>query len=192
MAGSRTEKIGTIFKRVQGLLRSGALKEADKPIWYDVYEAFPPKIPPAYERIVPQRTVPKILYPEDIIRVQFYKTYGNPDVADLQNERIKTTCQRFVEQYLQLMKTDIPKENLFAATASALKEQGIRLRTAEELSQPESSSETKAAPVTAPASNAPLSAPSVVSIFGEKTVRSGQEEEQDFIVEEDEDKPPKL
>ena len=25
---------------------------------------------------------------------QFYKTYGNPDVIDLTNEKVKTTCQR--------------------------------------------------------------------------------------------------
>lgn len=55
--------------RLQGLLRSEALKDVDKPVWYEVYEAFPPKVPPVYERPLPQREVPKILYPEDVIRV---------------------------------------------------------------------------------------------------------------------------
>ena len=26
---------------------------------------------------------------------QFYKTYGNPDVVDLTNERVQTTCQKY-------------------------------------------------------------------------------------------------
>ncbi|KAG8041212.1 hypothetical protein G9C98_002200 [Cotesia typhae] len=50
MAQSRLERIGTIFTRVQSLLKSGAVKWEDKPIWYDVYEAFPPKNEPRYDR----------------------------------------------------------------------------------------------------------------------------------------------
>ena len=34
---------------------------------------------------------------------------------------------------MELLQTDTPRENLFEATASALKEQGIRLRTSEEV-----------------------------------------------------------
>jgi small subunit ribosomal protein S23 len=39
----RTNKEVLLIHRVRGLLRSGALKEEDKPVWYDVYTAFPPK-----------------------------------------------------------------------------------------------------------------------------------------------------
>ena len=54
--------------RVQGLLRSGALKEADKPIWYDVYAAFPPKFEPKFDRFVADHEPVNILYKEDAIR----------------------------------------------------------------------------------------------------------------------------
>ena len=60
-------KYPLIFCRVQGLIRAGALKETERPLWYDVYRAFPPKTPPkvALERIVPPR---KILYLDDLVR----------------------------------------------------------------------------------------------------------------------------
>lgn len=60
--------------RVRDLMRSGVLKKADKPIWYDVYEAFPPKREPLYVKqhsrvfTSKQDTVPEIFYREDEIR----------------------------------------------------------------------------------------------------------------------------
>ena len=44
------------------------MREADKPVWYDVYAAFPPKIEPKYDRFVVDKTPINILYTEDIIR----------------------------------------------------------------------------------------------------------------------------
>lgn len=46
-------------------MRAGALKYEDKPIWYEVYEAFPPKNIPA---TASNDLLPNILYPEDAIR----------------------------------------------------------------------------------------------------------------------------
>jgi len=69
MASNRLERIGTIFTRVQGLLRSGAMKSQEKPIWYEVYEAFPPAYQPMYGRKAPTDvSIRKILYTEDMIR----------------------------------------------------------------------------------------------------------------------------
>lgn len=86
MAQSRLEKIGTIFTRyvhvmyilkimltsgffrVQGLLRGGAMKTEDKPIWYDVYAAFPPKLEPRFDRPAPNIPVRNIFYAEDVVR----------------------------------------------------------------------------------------------------------------------------
>jgi len=82
MAGSRLESIGTIFSRTTGLLKSGAMKYKDRPIWYDVYRVFPPKYEPYCER-VPAKTVeevPQIFYKEDKVRALFFKRFGpNPD-----------------------------------------------------------------------------------------------------------------
>ncbi len=83
MAQTRLEKIGTIYSRMSGLLKSGAMKPEHKPIWFEVYEAFPPKYEPRSDRhqlpygeggnveaMGPPR---KIFYKEDLIRAQFYK-----------------------------------------------------------------------------------------------------------------------
>lgn len=62
------------MKRVRDLMRAGVIKQEEKPIWFDVYAAFPPKREPLYEKPVrPLKkraadTVPEILYKEDEIR----------------------------------------------------------------------------------------------------------------------------
>jgi len=56
------------FCRLKGLLRSGALKEEDKPMWYDIYEAFPPHYEPSFDRLAPDILIRNVLYPEDTIR----------------------------------------------------------------------------------------------------------------------------
>ncbi len=51
-----------------GLLRSGAVKPENKPLWYDVYAAFPPKTEPTLVRAEPTTETVNILYIEDLIR----------------------------------------------------------------------------------------------------------------------------
>ncbi|XP_023238082.1 28S ribosomal protein S23, mitochondrial-like isoform X2 [Centruroides sculpturatus] len=82
MAGSRLEKLGTIFSRMTGLLRSGALKKEDKPTWYDIYKAFPPLIEPIFKREVSEKEITQIFYPEDVYRAKFYRKYGS-DIIDM-------------------------------------------------------------------------------------------------------------
>lgn len=58
--------------RVRDLLHSGVITQSEKPIWYDVYAAFPPKREPlhvkptAFAKTV--QPVPEIFYPEDEVR----------------------------------------------------------------------------------------------------------------------------
>ena len=64
MAQSRLEKVGTIYSRVSGLLKSGAIKGEHRPLWCQIYEAFPPKYEPRWDRQPECDTVRKILYQE--------------------------------------------------------------------------------------------------------------------------------
>ncbi|KAK3781680.1 hypothetical protein RRG08_043590 [Elysia crispata] len=128
MAGSRRDKLGSIFSRLTGLLRSGAIKEEDRPIWYDVVKAFPPRPKPP-----PKQNIPNILYPEDFVRVHFYNTYTDPGATKLADGKIKSVQQRFVDQYLELHeKKSVPTEHLFEETVRILKEGGVKLITHEE------------------------------------------------------------
>nr|XP_022908683.1 probable 28S ribosomal protein S23, mitochondrial [Onthophagus taurus] len=68
MANSRLEKIGTIYTRAKGLIDSGARNWVDRPLWFDVYEAFPPKEEPRFDKKVPKCELKKIFYQEDEIR----------------------------------------------------------------------------------------------------------------------------
>ncbi|CAH8827310.1 unnamed protein product [Trichobilharzia szidati] len=65
MLGSRREKFASIFNRVKGMIEKGALAHEDRPLWYDVYKAFPPRVDPTYDRQCPTNAVRNILYPED-------------------------------------------------------------------------------------------------------------------------------
>ncbi|XP_053131583.1 28S ribosomal protein S23, mitochondrial isoform X2 [Hemicordylus capensis] len=135
MSGSRLEKLGSVFTRTRDLLRSGAMPESKKPIWYDVYAAFPPLREPLYQDPRPrygkvQDVVPPILYPEDAIRAKFYAAYGNgPRAFQLSRSNFKSACQRFVEKYTELQKQgEVDDEKLFEETGRALLAEGIILR----------------------------------------------------------------
>ncbi|KAM7139669.1 small ribosomal subunit protein mS23 [Macrochelys suwanniensis] len=135
MAGSRLEKLGTVFTRTRDLLRSRVLAEARKPVWFDVYAAFPPLREPSY-REPRQRygkvkdIIPPLLYQEDEIRATFYEAYGNgPKAFELSQLNFKSTCQRFVEKFNELQKEGkIEPEKLFEETGKQLLEEGIILQ----------------------------------------------------------------
>ncbi|KAK8746619.1 hypothetical protein OTU49_017108 [Cherax quadricarinatus] len=129
MAGNRLEKIGTIFTRATGLLKSGAMKPQDKPLWYNVYEAFPPKYEPCFDRPAPEVKIRKIFYPEDVIRAKFYKRYGSYGTAQLSDQKPRpTVCQLFVKEYEHLQaKGSVPEDQLMQEAALALEAQGIYL-----------------------------------------------------------------
>ncbi|XP_041097340.1 28S ribosomal protein S23, mitochondrial isoform X2 [Polyodon spathula] len=146
MAGSRLEKFGTVFTsscisslslcyRVRDLMRAGVVKDADRPIWYDVYAAFPPKKEPVYQKPITRfgkvvDKVPEILYKEDTVRAKFYEVYGNgPRAFDLTKVNFVSTSQRFIEKHLELEKAgDLDEEKLFEETAKALLAEGVILR----------------------------------------------------------------
>ncbi|XP_034384991.1 28S ribosomal protein S23, mitochondrial [Cyclopterus lumpus] len=136
MAGSRLERFGTVFTRVRDLMRAGVIKPSEKPIWYDVYEAFPPKRDPLYVKphtrpcTKKQEAVPEIFYREDEVRAKFYVQYGTgPRPLDLSRTKFVSTCQRFVDKYTELRSYNVLEEPaLFEETGKALLTEGIVLR----------------------------------------------------------------
>ncbi|XP_062968451.1 small ribosomal subunit protein mS23 isoform X1 [Cynocephalus volans] len=133
MAGSRVETVGSVFSRTRNLIRAGVLKE--KPLWYDVYNAFPPLKEPVFRRPrlrygKAKASIQDILYYEDRIRAKFYSAYGSGQKAfDLFNPNFKSTCQRFVEKYIELQKLgETDEEKLFVETGKALLAEGVILR----------------------------------------------------------------
>ncbi|XP_037960128.1 probable 28S ribosomal protein S23, mitochondrial [Teleopsis dalmanni] len=101
MAQSRLEKVGTIFTRVQGLLRAGAMKPMDKPLWYDVYETFPPKLEPRFDRPAPDMKIRDIFYEEDIVRAKYHKSVKQVEMVGLNNKKESST-QQFIQIYNDL------------------------------------------------------------------------------------------
>lgn len=155
MAQTRAHKIGTVYSRVRNLLEKKALKDTFKPVWYDIYEAFPPKYEPRYDRHLIPKIVggtnsakmpdpPKILYKEDVIRAKYYKAFlpshreesssfgggmARSEVFDLTAISTRTLSQVFIEKYEKLQSEGlISKNELFLATTEALEKDGINLR----------------------------------------------------------------
>lgn len=54
--------------RATALIDSGAQAWEERPVWYDIYEAFPPKDEPRFDRPIPNMKLKKIFYEEDKIR----------------------------------------------------------------------------------------------------------------------------
>lgn len=54
--------------RINSLLRGEAIKQEDMPLWCAVYEAFPPKYEPRFDRQLPSKPVRPIFYEEDLVR----------------------------------------------------------------------------------------------------------------------------
>ena len=155
MAQSRTPRIGTIYSRTKALLDKKGISEQRKPLWYDIYEAFPPKYEPRHDRhlvtfAIPGANVaqmpppPKILYEEDQIRAKYYKAFMpsdrktiKPSMASsevfnlLETEDLgkKTYSQIFVDKYNELKNQGkYSNEELFTATLDNLEVNGINLR----------------------------------------------------------------
>ncbi|XP_055534016.1 probable 28S ribosomal protein S23, mitochondrial [Wyeomyia smithii] len=102
MAHSRLEKIGTILTRTQGLLRSGAMKWDDRPLWYDVVVAFPPKEEPRYDRPAPNVPLRSIFYAEDKIRAIYHHNSRPKYTVNLADQHSKTATQLFIDIYKNL------------------------------------------------------------------------------------------
>ena len=127
MAQSRLEKIGTIYSRVTGLIKSKAISSEQIPLWYPIYEAFPPKYEPRFDRQAEVKTIRKILYEEDVVRAKYFKTYGNWEVVNLFTNE-KSTAQTFVDKYMELSNSrEFSDNELWDRTVSALELEGIRL-----------------------------------------------------------------
>jgi len=126
MAGSRLDRIGTIFSRTTGLLKAGAIKYQDRPLWYDVYRVFPPKYEPHIDRVPQKKEINEILYREDKYRALYFKKFGlNPGgVPRVVGDRnFQDHSQSFVKICLELEKTnsDWDKDKIFESAVEKYK-----------------------------------------------------------------------
>uniref|UniRef100_A0A0V0GBW3 Small ribosomal subunit protein mS23 n=1 Tax=Triatoma dimidiata TaxID=72491 RepID=A0A0V0GBW3_TRIDM len=104
MAHSRLEKIGTIYTRITGLIKSGAMKLEERPLWYEVYQAYPPQQEPRFDRPVVETTIKPIFYPEDVVRAKFYKKMNYLPSVNLCNRKDHTLSQKCINLCLQIQK----------------------------------------------------------------------------------------
>jgi len=113
MAQSRLEKIGTIYTRVASLLKGKGIREEDSPLWLAVYEAFPPKYEPKYDRCLPKKPIKAIFYEEDLIRARFYKDQSFIPATNLANENVKSATQNFLSIYKTIRKEELSEDSAY-------------------------------------------------------------------------------
>ncbi|XP_050346136.1 28S ribosomal protein S23, mitochondrial [Nymphalis io] len=119
MATSRLERIGTIFSRAEGLLLRGAMKPDDRPLWFDIYRAFPPTTEPKFARPKPEnKPIRQILYREDVLRAKFHaKGHGlSSNMLSLS----ETHTKRLILKYEELKTKSIPDEELIEKCVEAV------------------------------------------------------------------------
>nr|UAM96083.1 ribosomal protein L23 [Hippodamia variegata] len=125
MAASRLEKIGTIHSRTLGLIKNGAKRWEDRPLWFDVYEAFPPKEEPTYARPAPNLKLKNIFYKEDQIRALFHKRNKYLGITNISNSNTKTLTQKFIENYRKIeekyAETEKSQEDIYSEAIELLR-----------------------------------------------------------------------
>ncbi|XP_047504652.1 28S ribosomal protein S23, mitochondrial [Pieris napi] len=120
MATSRLERIGTIFTRAEGLLKHGALKPDDRPIWFDVYQAFPPLVEPKFARPKPEKKpIRQILYKEDAIRVKFHMK-GHGLGLNMLSPYGETQTKKLIQKYEQLKEEGVQDTELVEKAVSSV------------------------------------------------------------------------
>ncbi|XP_015610204.1 probable 28S ribosomal protein S23, mitochondrial [Cephus cinctus] len=122
MAQSRLERIGTVYSRISSLLKGGALKDIDKPVWYTVYEAFPPKYEPRFDREAPKTKYFDIFYKEDYLRMEFQERNKNLS-TNLMDTRRKSRTQEFISIYHDMKKNGVHQDVCFQKSLDKLLEQ---------------------------------------------------------------------
>ncbi|KAH3891182.1 probable 28S ribosomal protein S23, mitochondrial [Dreissena polymorpha] len=126
MAGSRVHRHGTIYKRVEGLIKSEALQWKDRPLWFDIWKKFPPQVEPKEDRPVPNVHVRKILYPEDMVRAKMQEVYEvTGTVKNLRTKwKGKSKNQLFVEEYVRLQKPGLSVAEVFRQVEQEFRARG--------------------------------------------------------------------
>ncbi|KAK9743958.1 Mitochondrial ribosomal protein S23 [Popillia japonica] len=120
MANSRLEKIGTIYTRTKGLIDSGALKWIDRPLWYDLYEAFPPKEEPRFDREAFKKPIRNIFYEDDKIRALFHRNNKRLE-SQYQGE---ANAEKLYKEAIEMMSKEraTRKEDDFISLSTEFKE----------------------------------------------------------------------
>lgn len=112
-----------LLHRTSGLLRSGALKYEDKPLWYDIYAAFPPHLEPRYDRPAPNVTVKQIFYEEDKIRAKYHKLTKTIGSTNLFDTKHRTQTQHFIDTYNHIRNQGaLDETQIFESAVDVLKD----------------------------------------------------------------------
>ncbi|KAF6770061.1 hypothetical protein AHF37_11736 [Paragonimus kellicotti] len=112
------------------MLKNGALAHENRPVWYDVYKAFPPRVEPVYSRPVPANSVRDILYLEDIERSEAFRRYQRLGLINLfKVTDNRSTLSRLISKCKQIrkMKADITEDQLLSTVEEELQKDGVLL-----------------------------------------------------------------
>ncbi|XP_001606448.1 28S ribosomal protein S23, mitochondrial [Nasonia vitripennis] len=182
MAQSRLEKVGTIYSRLTSLIKSGGIPEENKPIWLDLYKAFPPKYEPTFSRPASGPPVRKIFYTEDLIRAQFHKHHRRYSNVNLLDNKSVSRTESFILIYRQLEKDGVPQDEIYNKAIEEFLEKFKHEQALKEAEKADTAAESSQRPLQG------LSIKRLVadkeSKFGKKLAKKASEESKELTEEE--------
>ncbi|CAF0903533.1 unnamed protein product [Brachionus calyciflorus] len=129
MAQSRINKAASIYTRLNGLIKSNLIKWSDRPLWYDIYKAFPPQRDPIYRSVLGNDVVAplpkKLYYKEDELRAYFFKNISPIETIVLNSNMQQPNWETFISTYYEMEKMGLKKESLIDATIETLLAKGF-------------------------------------------------------------------
>lgn len=99
------------------------MKYEERPLWYDVYAAFPPHLQPRFDRPAPNVEVRQIFYEEDRIRAKYHKNNTHVGSVDLSDRKQPTQTQQFIESFNRIKAQGALDDNhIYEAAAEVVKD----------------------------------------------------------------------
>ncbi|XP_031618342.1 probable 28S ribosomal protein S23, mitochondrial [Contarinia nasturtii] len=96
---TRLEKVGTIFARLNAMLKRNVLPQSGKPVWYEIYALHPPYDEPRYDKVGPEDEIREILYEDDLIRAKFHEQLKRYELINLNDHSAETDTKKFINLY---------------------------------------------------------------------------------------------
>ncbi|TPP60723.1 hypothetical protein FGIG_00803 [Fasciola gigantica] len=111
-------------------MQNGVIPYEQRPVWYDVYKAFPPKVEPVHSRPLPEKVIRPILYPEDEERAEAFRRYKRLSLINaFKLEDDRSSLSRLLKQYKKVKAAhpDLKIDELFTLAERELQKEGIIL-----------------------------------------------------------------
>ncbi|GBP86614.1 Probable 28S ribosomal protein S23, mitochondrial [Eumeta japonica] len=99
--------------QVEGLIKKGAMKPDDRPLWFDIYRAFPPTDEPKFSRPKTEnKPIKQIFYPEDVMRAKFHAQKLGIGTVNMLMSTGDTPTKKLLQKYDKLKAEGLSEDEI--------------------------------------------------------------------------------